>query len=299
MSINSGVQEGYIQVTGGKVWYWETGVYKEGIPLLVLHGGPGAAHDYLEPVEPLSDERPVIFYDQLGCGDSDRPDDTSLWTIERFVEEVVAIRKALALEQVHILGQSWGSMLAVDYMLTRKPEGVTSLILSGPCLSASRFVADQRAYLLGFPEDIQNAILKSEASGNFDFPEYQDAVVAYYKRHVCCLDPWPDCLNRTIEKMGHAVYEYMWGPSEFTMSGTLKDYERAERLKEITVPVLFTCGQYDEATPATTLYYQSMLPGSEIVIFENASHDHHIEKPEEYLAAVRDFLGRVEKRRPL
>ncbi|MCX5812096.1 MAG: proline iminopeptidase-family hydrolase [Proteobacteria bacterium] len=297
MSINSGaVQEGYIQVTGGRVWYRKAGADKKGIPLLVLHGGPGAAHDYLEPVEPLSDERPVIFYDQLGCGYSDRPDNTSLWIIERFVEEIVLIRNALALEKAHILGQSWGSMLAVDYMLTREPEGITSLILSGPCISASRFAADQRTYLLEFPEDIQKTILKSEASGNFDSPEYQDAIMAYYERHVCCLDSRPDCLNRTIEKMGHAVYEYMWGPSEFTMSGTLKDYERAERLKEITVPVLFTCGQYDEATPAATMYYQSMLPGSEIVVFENASHNHHIEKPEEYLAAVRNFLGGVEKR---
>jgi proline iminopeptidase len=289
------VQEGYIQVTGGKVWYRKTGIGKDGIPLLVLHGGPGAAHDYLEPVEPLSDERPVIFYDQLGCGNSDRPDDKSLWTIERFVEEIILIRETFEIEKVHILGQSWGSMLAVDYMLTRKPEGVASLILSGPCLSTSRFVADQRAYLPAFTEDIQNTILKSEASGNFDSPEYQDAIMVYYKRHVCRSDPWPDCLNRTIEKMGHEVYEYMWGPSEFTMSGILKDYERAERLKEIIMPVLFTCGQYDEATPATTKYYQSMLPGSEIVFFENASHNHHIEKSEEYLAVVRDFLRRVEK----
>jgi len=108
------------------------------IPLLLLHGGPGASHDYLEPLEPLSDERPVIFYDQLGCSNSDRPDDQSLWTIERFVEELEQVRETLQLREVHILGQSWGTMLGVEYMLMKKPHGVTSLILSGPCLSAAR-----------------------------------------------------------------------------------------------------------------------------------------------------------------
>jgi len=268
----------------------------KGVPLLILHGGPGAPHDYLEPIEALSDERSVIFYDQLGCGNSDKPEDRTLWTIEHYVEEIVSIRTVLGLEKIHILGQSWGSMLAVDYMPTRKPAGIMSLICSGPCLSASRFVADQKLYLLQFPDDIRNVIFESESSENFDSPEYQEAILKYYKRHVCRLDQWPDCMNRTIEKMGHAVYEYMWGPSEFTMKGTLKNYERAERLKEIKIPVLFTCGQYDEATPSTTNYYHDMLPGSKMVIFENSSHNHHIEQPEEYITAIRKFLRGTEKK---
>ena len=117
----------------------------------------------------------------------------------------------------------------------------------------------------------------------------------FYKLHLCHLEPWPDCMNRAFEKLGHAVYEHMWGPSEFTVTGTLKDYERIDRLKEITIPVLSTCGRYDEATPATTKYYQNALPGSEIAIFEDASHGHHIEKPGGYLQVVRDFLRRTER----
>lgn len=288
-------KEGFIDVIGGNLWYRIAGFEKKGVPLLILHGGPGAPHDYLEPIEALSDERSVIFYDQLGCGNSDKPEDRTLWTIEHYIEEIVSIRTALGLEKINILGQSWGSMLAVDYMLTRKPAGIMSLICSGPCLSTSRFVADQKLYLLQFPDDIQNVIFESESSGNFDSPEYQEAILKYYKRHVCRLDQWPDCMNRTIEKMGHAVYEYMWGPSEFTMKGTLKNYERAERLKEIKIPVLFTCGQYDEATPSTTNYYHDMLPGSKMVIFENSSHNHHIEQPEEYITAIRKFLRGTEK----
>lgn len=119
--------------------------------------------------------------------------------------------------------------------------------------------------------------------------------MTYYSIHMCRLDPSPDCMNRTMEKMGYEVYEQMWGPSEFTITGTLKGYERADRLKEISVPTLFTCGRYDEATPSTTAYYHSLLPGSEIAIFEDASHQHHLEKAEEYLKVVRNFIDKTEK----
>lgn len=290
----SRVQEGFIEVPGGKVWFRQVGADRKGVPLLVLHGGPGAPHDYLEPLESLAGERPIIFYDQLGCGNSERPDDASLWTIDRFLKEIEDVRRFLGLEDIHILGQSWGSMLATDYILQMKPNGVRSLIFSGPCLSASRFQADQRIYLSEMPEDVQKVIKEKESDRDFDSPEYRDAVMSYYKRHVCRLDPWPDCLNRTIEKFRKSVYEYMWGPSEFTLSGTLKSYERGDRLNEITQAVLFTCGRFDEATPSTTAYYQDMLPESEMVIFEDASHAHHLEKPREYLSVIRGFLRRAE-----
>jgi proline iminopeptidase len=289
------VVEGYIPVTDGNIWYKIVGANRKNTPLLVLHGGPGAPHDYLEPLEALSDERPVIFYDQLGCGNSDKPDDVSLWTLERFVNELEHVRIYLGLDKMHLLGQSWGTMLAVDFMLAKKPKGVVSLILSGPCLSSSRFISDQKIYLLELPEPLQRIINEGEASGCFSSKEYQDAMRTYYKIHMCRLDPLPDCMNRTYEKLGNEVYEQIWGPSEFTITGTLKGYERADLLKEISVPTLFTCGRYDESTPSTTEYYCSMLPGSEFVIFEDASHLHHLEKTDEYLEVVRNFIDKIEK----
>lgn len=289
--------EGYIPVSGGNIWYKIVGANRKNIPLLLLHGGPGAPHDYLEPFEALSDERPVIFYDQLGCGNSDRPSNISLWTIERFVNELEQVRTYLGLDKMHLHGQSWGTMLAVDFMLTKKPKDVVSLILSGPCLSSSRFASDQRVYLSELPDTLQSIISECEASRDFGSKEYQNAMMDYYRIHICRLDPWPDCLNRTLEKLGHEVYEQMWGPSEFTVTGTLKGYERVDQLKEITVPTLFTCGEYDEATPTATTYYHSMLPGSEIVIFEGASHEHHLEKTDEYLEVVRNFIDKIEKSR--
>ncbi len=286
--------EGYVSVTGGKIWYRIVGADKRGIPVLILHGGPGAPHDYLEPLEALGDERPVIFYDQLGCGNSDKPDSNSLWTTEHFLDELVLLRQTLKLDKLHILGQSWGTMLAVEYMLNKRPEGMVSLILSGPCLSASRWYKDQRQYLSELPEEIQDTIRKSELSGDFNSKEYQDAMMCFYKLHVCRMEPWPECLNRSFNKLARNVYEYMWGPSEFTITGTLKNFECADKLSGITVPVLFTCGQYDEASPSSTQHYHSKLPGSEIVIFEGASHEHHLEKTEYYLETVRNFLNCTE-----
>ncbi|MCL4502117.1 MAG: proline iminopeptidase-family hydrolase [Deltaproteobacteria bacterium] len=290
----AGDREGYIPVTGGLVWYRMTGPARRRVPLLTLHGGPGAPHDYLEPLEDLADERPVIFYDQLGCGKSDRPDAPTLWTVGHFIEELGQVRQALGLERLHLLGQSWGGMLAVEYLLARGLSGVASLILSAPFLSTSRFVADQRAYLQEMPAAIRRVILDKEASGDFDSPEYQEAMAAYYRRHLCRLDPWPDCLNRAFAGLGVQVYRQMWGPSEFTMTGNLGKAELVACLRKISLPVLLTCGRYDESTPETTAYYQSRWPGAEMVVFEEASHMHHLEKQEHYLDMVRGFLRRVE-----
>ncbi len=283
-------REGYVDVTGGRVWFRIVGAGSTGTPLLVLHGGPGVTHDYLEPLEALADERPVVFYDQLGCGNSDRPDDPSLWTVERYVAEVGEVREALGLDRVHLLGQSWGGGLAAEYVLSKNPDGVESLILSAPLLDADRWMADQRANLAAFPEEMQEAVREAESTGNFDSPGYQDAMAAYYARHLCRTDPWPECLNRSLERLAMPVYLRMWGPSEFTCTGTLRAFSVADRLGEIPVPVLFTCGEHDEASPATMAYYRSRVPGSDLVVFEGASHSPPLEETDAYLAAVREFL---------
>ncbi|KAF5072911.1 Proline iminopeptidase [anaerobic digester metagenome] len=290
-------REGYVDVAGGRVWFRIVGAESAGTPLLVLHGGPGMTHDYLEPLEALADERPVVFYDQLGCGNSDTPDDPALWTVERYVAEVGEVRDALGLSRVHLLGQSWGGGLAAEYVLSKNPGGVESLILSGPLLDADRWVADQRANLAAFPDGMQEAVREGEASGNFDSPAYQEAMEAYYARHVCRTDPWPECLNRSLERLAMPIYLGMWGPSEFTCTGTLREFSVAGRLAEIPAPVLFTCGEYDEASPATMAYYRSLVPGSKLAVFKGASHSHHLEEADAYLAAVREFLSRVDAAR--
>lgn len=289
------ITEDYIPVEDGRVWYRIVGAEKSGIPLICLHGGPGAAHDYLETLEGFSVERPVIFYDQMGCGNSERPHDPEHWKIERFVEELVKVRKALDLPFIHLLGQSWGTILAAEYLFREKTEGVVSLIQSSPVMSFSRYVEDQRNALKKLPEDQQKVIYAAEARGDFTDPAYEELMMDFYREHLCRLDPWPDAMMRTMEKLDHGVYEYMQGPSEFTVTGTLRDYERTEDLKELALPVLYTCGEFDTCTPSTTEYFHRMTPGSEMIIFADASHEHHLEKPEEYLVKVGEFIRRAER----
>jgi proline iminopeptidase len=283
-----------VDVPGGRIWYRIVGSGTR-TPLVLLRGGPGAPSYYLNPLAALADERPVIFYDQLGAGRAEKPTDVTLWRVERFVEELSRLRTALRLDQVHLLGHSWGTMLAVDYMLT-KPVGVRSLILASPSLSISRWIEDAETLKKTLPESIQAVIAKHESAGTFDSPEYQAAMTEYYKRYVCRRDPLPDDVNKTLAELGMSVYRTMWGPSEFTATGSLRTYERAEQLKALNLPVLFTAGRYDEATPSTTAYYQSLIPGAKLKIFENSAHLTMQDEPDAYVQAVRDFLREVESR---
>jgi proline-specific peptidase len=283
--------EGHIEVEGGRVWYRIAGEDRSGVPLLTLHGGPGYPHDYLEPLERLADERPVIFYDQLGCGNSDKPADPALWQIGRFVRELAQVRAALRLERVHLYGHSWGTMLAVDYVLSGAP--VTSLILASPALSIPRWIADADVYLAELPAEIREALARHEAAGTTNTKEYHEATMEYYRRYLCRMDPWPEPMNRSHEASSGEVYLEMWGPSEFYATGNLRDYDRTGRLHEIAVPTLYTCGRYDEAAPPTTAAYQRLTPGAELAVFEQSAHMPHLEETDLYLASVRDFLHRV------
>ncbi|AQQ52275.1 proline iminopeptidase-family hydrolase [Planococcus lenghuensis] len=283
------VTEGFIPVTGGNVWYRKTG-NGPGIPLVVLHGGPGAQSSDSDPLRQLGTDRPIIQYDQLGCGKSDKPTDTELWTVERYVEELEQVVEALELEEFHLLGHSWGTMLAASYLF-RKPAGVRSVVFSSPALSARRWERDQRNYLSEFPQETQETIECSEREGTTDSAEYKQAVKAYYKRHMCRVDPWPKELEQDLENMNEQIYNYMWGASEFTVTGTLKNFDATGRLHEIDIPALFTCGRFDEATPEATETYADLVPDAEFHVFENSSHMPGIEEPEAYVEVIREWVN--------
>ncbi len=286
--------EGYVDVTGGQVWYRIVGS-GQGTPLVVLHGGPGTPYYYLKPLAALGDERPVVFYDQLGAGHSAAPADTTLWNVDRFVQELAQVRQALGLREVHILGHSWGTMLAVDYMLT-EPSGVRSLVLASPALSVERWMRDADSLKSTLPDSLQAIITHHEAAGTTDAPEYQGAVMEFYRRFLARKQPWSADIDSTFTQMNTDIYGYMWGPSEFTGTGILKGYDRSDRLAELALPVLFTAGRYDEATPATVAFYQSQVPGAELAILEGSAHLTMQDEPEQYVRVVRDFLRRIEQR---
>jgi proline-specific peptidase len=239
--------------------------------------------------------RRVILYDQLGWGNSDHPHDPSMWSVDLFVEELGVICHALGLERVHILGHSWGGMLAMEYALTQ-PEGLASLILADSLASAPQWAAETTRLVSELPSDVQHIIQKHEAAGTTDSPEYEEAMKIFSRRHGGGhIDPKPEWVKRAFEKLeNNEVYLTMWGPSEFCVTGTLKDWDIMNRLGEICVPTLVIGGRYDEATPAITETLHRGIPGSEWVIFENSAHFPHIEETERYLQVLSQFLNRVE-----
>ena len=286
-------RSGFIPVEGGKVWYEIHGT-GHGTPLLVLHGGPGVPHDYLENLDQLGGDRPVIFYDQLGCGKSDRPDDKNLWTRERFARELEQVRLALGLNEVVLYGHSWGTILAVDSMAGlagTTPKGVKGVILAGPALNIHRWMEDARQLLATLGPGVVKSVLEAERAGTTDTPAYQDAVQKYYARYLCRKDAWPEPLTRAMANIGQGVYEYMCGPSEFTATGTLKDLDVTPELRTLNVPTLFICGEFDEARPDTTRAYSKLVPSASIVVIPGAAHIANFDQPEAYMASLRQWFS--------
>jgi proline iminopeptidase len=284
-------ESGYADVPGGKVWWMRAGSGSK-TPLLLLHGGPGAGHNYLLSMKALANERPVIFYDQLGCGRSDSPDDDALYTVTRAVEEVDAVRKALGLDRIVLFGNSWGAMLAIEYFATRGGPGVEKLVLSGAYASTPQVLVGLKRLLDGLPDGGGARIEALESAGQQQSSEYQSLVQAFYERHLCRALPWPPDVLTTIENISKSpAYRAMWGPNEFTIVGNLKDWERRANLGAIRVPTLLTTGQYDEVTLDCHQTILEGVPGSQLLVFEGCSHLTMAEKPAEYSRAVRAFIA--------
>jgi L-proline amide hydrolase len=287
-------KEGFVDVDGGKVWYRIVGS-GPGTPLLVLHGGPGVPSYYLKPLAALGDERPVVFFDQLGCGHSPAADDTSLWTIYNFVKQVGDVRRALGLNEIYLYGHSWGTILAAEYMFT-KPQGVRGLILASPALDIPRWGHDAERLLTTLPDSVQEAIHRHEADGTTDSPEYQNAVMTYYYKFLARRQPWSADIDSSFAQINQALYNYMNGPSEFTLTGTLQNYDCTAHLHELTIPVLFTAGEFDEAVPSTVTYFKGLVPHAEMVTFKGCGHLTMQDDSVHYVAAVREFLDNMDKK---
>lgn len=292
------VTEGYVPFRGFRTWYQvvgELGRRDRRLPLLVVNGGPGCPHDYLKNLAVLNEEsgRPVVFYDQFGCGRSTHEDDPALWVMDTFVDELAAVRKTLELDPVHLYGHSFGTQVALEYLLTR-PSGVASLVLTGPLSSAPLYRAEARRLKATLPAEVQETLDRHEAAGTVDDEEYTEATMAYYRRFLCRSDPWPDELVYSFSQLRGDIYATMWGSAEWSGTGNMKDWDITDRLGELDLPVLLTSGRYDLTTPEVVRPMAEGIPGAEWVLFEKSAHIPSIEEPEHYRQVVEGFLSEVE-----
>ena len=285
--------EGFIDVPGGPVWYKVAGD-GDGLPVVVLHGGPGGTSCGYSLLEKLGAERPVIRYDQLGSGRSGRPEDTSLWQADRFVEELHVIRKALGLERFHLLGHSWGGALAAAYVIEKGTDGVASVILSSPLVSTPDWIEDANYLRSQMPGDIQATLARHEAAGTIDSEEYQAASREFYARHVSYGEGVEAPAGCDGAPGNSFIYNFMWGPTEFRATGNLVDFDMSDRLHEIDVPVLFMAGQYDEARPERLAEYQRLVPGSQLVVIKDVAHASLSRAPDVYRQTIEKFMDWVE-----
>ena len=286
-----GAGEAKLAVDGGQIWYKVSGT-GTGTPVILLHGGPGFSSYYLKPLEALGNDRKVVRYDQLGSGKSGSLTDTTKMTIPHFVAELDALRAKLGYDKVHLVGHSWGTILALEYYRAH-PQHVASLTLMSAALDIPQWEKHARDLLRNLPDSLQEIVKRREAEKKFDAPDYQAAIEAFYNKYVWLRPVKPD-LDSTMQQANMTIYNYMQGPSEFTITGTLRNYNATGFLKDVKVPTLFTVGEVDEADPVTIRKHAAMTPGATVVVIRNAAHIVTWDNPLATLEAVRAHLRAVD-----
>ena len=280
-------REARLAVPGGNVWYRISGTGR-GTPVVLLHGGPGFSSFYLKPFEDLGDDRIVVRYDQLGGGKSDTTSDTTRFTIDHFVRELDSLRAHLGYTRWHVLGHSWGTILALEYYRAHA-ERVASLTLGSAVLDIPRYERRARELIGTLSDSAQRAIRRGEASRRYDAPEFQSAINEFYGLYVF-RNPVPADLDSTFATVNTALYEYMQGPSEFTITGTLKRYDATAFLPRVRVPTLFTVGEFDEVGPELIRGFAAAVPGARYELFAGSAHITSWDARDANVRVVREFL---------
>lgn len=286
--------EGYVNVKGGKIWHRVLGEGKQ-TPILMLHGGPGGTSRSFYQFASLGEDRPVIIFDQLGSGRSGYHTDTALLKVENFVEQVEAVRSSLGLKEFYLHGHSWGTALALEYYL-KYPKGIKAIIFNSPYFSTALWKADADTLISTLPDSIQLAIKTGEKSHDYKSPAYKNANEVFYKNFGVRKTKLTSELDTSTAKGNEFIYNYMWGPTEFTAAGTLISYDRVKSLRTIAVPTLFITGEFDEARPSTVKYFQSLVPNSKFVMIDDAGHGTMHDNRTQNLQAIKEFLDSLEKK---
>ena len=289
-------REGFIEFRGSRTWY---GIFDgndaDKLPVLCVHGGPAIPHDYMVSLRQLADRgRTVVFYDQLGCGNSDRPSDPSLWRTETFLDELDAVRTELGLTETHLYGHSCGAFLLIAYALTQ-PEGVASITLASGFPGIGMLIEEQLRLVEAMDPGARETAIRHTERGTVDDPEFQAIQSKFLARHVTKVWPWPEDLNRAFARMGSDVYAAMWGTGgQFKVNGTMQGLEYGDRLAEIDVPTLVVHGRDDYVPPRVGEALARGIPASRLAIMEKSAHLPMLDEPEAYLALLDGFLGEIE-----
>ncbi len=276
----------------GKYEVWVKQVGTGAVPVLTLHGGPGFNHYYLECFEDFLPQAGIRFwyYDQLGCGFSDAPDDASLWTLERYLGEVEQVRQALALERFVLYGHSWGGLLAMEYAL-RHPQRLSGLVISNMTASVAEYVRHAETILARLPPAARATIQKARATQAFESPEYEKVLMEeVYSKHVCRLDPWPEPVQRVFRTVNGKIYNIMQGPDEFTITGNLRNWDIWDRLPKIRVPTLVIAARHDEMAPEQLARMAKLIPQARLAVCEHGSHLCMYDDQQAYFRALLPFL---------
>jgi len=281
-----------VPVQGGKYNVWTKRLGESETKVLALHGGPGFNHVYLECFEDFLPQAGIEFYyyDQLGCLFSDAPDDASLWTIERYTDEVEEVRRALGLDHFYLYGHSWGGMLSYEYAL-KYGQHLKGLIISDMVASIPGYVRYAARLRSEFPPEVVRTMERYESQSNFDAPEYQQIIFdQLYHKHICRLDPWPENIGRSLRFANPKIYNVMQGPNEFVITGTLKNWDRTPDLARIKTRTLVMGARYDTMDPDEMRRTASAIPGARAVISETGSHLAMYDDQEWYFPQLIQFL---------
>lgn len=265
-------------------------------PIILIHGGPGSTHNYMEMLDSIAETgRKVISYDQLGCGNSYIDHHPDLWNAQIWINELVSLRTYLHLDECYLLGQSWGGMLIIQYLLENKPSGIKGIVLSSTLPSASLWSHEQHRLIRFMSKEDQEAIKYAEENNAWNTPEYLAANEKFMKLHCADIQPSdPDCLTRK-KKSGTEAYLYGWGPNEYNPTGSLKDFEYTDQLSKITVPVLIMSGTNDLCTPLIAKTMFDNIPQSQWELFDGARHMCFAEQNEHYCKVLKQWLLSNEK----
>lgn len=288
------ITEGYMPYLNYKTYYRIVGECSEGKkPIVLLHGGPGSTHNYFEVLDSLAEDgRAVIMYDQLGCGLSSTPSRPDLWNADTWIDELVELRKHLNLDEIHVLGQSWGGMQAIQYACNRKPDGIKSYILSSTLPAAWLWEKEQRRRVSYLPEHMQDAIAKAEKANDYSSDEYLEAEGEFMLRHCApAIDEnSPECIKRP-KVAGTEAYITAWGQNEFSPSGTLKNFDFMDEIENINEPCLITSGLLDLCSPLIAKTMYDKIPNSKWELFEYSRHMPFVEENEKYISVLKKWLN--------